>query len=111
MFSQRSVREIPSNIHFCDTDQLYHSKNRLHMIRLVLDYLQAKFMELFYSYKEISVDECMISFKGQISWIQRMPQKPVKVGFKVFVLADSQTGYCWTLDIYVGKANDQQETF
>ena len=35
--------------------------------------------------------------------------KPVKVGIKLFVVADSHTGYCWDFQIYVGKAAGTNE--
>ena len=51
----------------------------------------------------------MIPFKGHLSWIQKMPQKPVKVGIKVFVLAEASTGYCWNFSVYVGKNQSQND--
>ena len=36
-----------------------------------------------------------------------MPQKHVKVGLKVFVVAESSTGYCLNFEIYTGKKSDQ----
>lgn len=49
--------------------------------------------------RDISIDESVIPFKGHLSWIQRMPQKPVKVGIKAFVVAEASTGYCWNFQI------------
>lgn len=37
---------------------------------------------------------------------QYMPQKPVKRGYKVWVRADSTTGYMYQFKIYTGKASD-----
>ena len=30
----------------------------------------------------------------------------MKVGIKVFVLAEASTGYCWNFDVYTGKAGN-----
>ena len=38
-----------------------------------------------------------------------MPQKPVKRGFKIWMLADSDTGYIIKFSIYEGKTNNQVE--
>jgi hypothetical protein len=32
-----------------------------------------------------------------------MPQKPNKYDMKLFILADSQTGYIWNFDMYLRK--------
>ena len=37
---------------------------------------------------------------------QYMPKKPVKRGFKVWVRADSVTGYFCDFNVYVGKPSD-----
>jgi hypothetical protein len=51
----------------------------------------------------LAVDETMIKFRGQSSVKQYMPMKPVKLGFKMWVLACSFTGYCLALSLYEGK--------
>ena len=47
---------------------------------------------------------------GRSSMKQFMPMKPVKRGFKVWVRADSVTGYFCDLDIYIGKPSDGTTT-
>ena len=39
-----------------------------------------------------------------------MPMKPIKHGIKVWVLADSVSGYFSRLEVYSGKQNDRVET-
>nr|CAH7727890.1 unnamed protein product [Callosobruchus chinensis] len=50
----------------------------------------------------------MIKFKGRSSLKQFMPKKPVKWGYKVWSLADSE-GYLYNFDIYTGKTKDYVE--
>ena len=85
--------------------------DRLYAVRPIIEHLQVKFKEVFYPNRDISVDESMIPFKGFLAWVQRMPRKPVKVGIKLFVVADAHTSYCWDFHIYVGKAagNDEDD--
>ena len=114
IFSRKRFKEIQRHVHFVDPSlrrpQIGEPEyDRLFMIRPVLDHLQAKFKELYVLDRNISVDESMIPFKGQLSWIQRMPQKPVKVGIKVFVLAEASTGYCWNFSVDVGKNQSQND--
>ncbi|CAG5035758.1 unnamed protein product [Parnassius apollo] len=50
-----------------------------------------------------SIDEAMIRFKGVSSLKQYMPAKPIEREFKVWVHADSSTGYVYEFQIYTGK--------
>jgi hypothetical protein len=45
--------------------------------------------------REISIDEAMIGYKGTKAKLRRvfMPLKPTRVGFKIYALAESSTGY------------------
>ena len=45
----------------------------------------------------------MIKFNGRISFMQYMPMKPIKRGFKFFSLCDSESRYCMRLRIYSGS--------
>ena len=38
------------------------------------------------------MDESMIAFKGRLSFIQYLPNKPHKWGMKAYVLTDSVSG-------------------
>ena len=54
-------------------------------------------------YQHIAVDEAMVPFKGRLAIKQYMKEKPCKFGVKLWVCADSQTGYCFALEVYTGK--------
>ena len=45
----------------------------------------------------------MVPWRGRIKWKQYCPDKPVKFGFKVFVLCDAETNYIYNIDVYTGK--------
>ncbi len=45
----------------------------------------------------------MIKFQGRSSLKQYLPNKPVKRGIKVWVLADSQNGYFYNMQVYTGR--------
>ena len=53
-----------------------------------------------------TIDEAMIPYKGRLRFKQYMKDKPTKWGTKVFVLADSPTGYVKRLQVYTGKGLD-----
>lgn len=79
--------------------------DKLHKIRPLLTSLNYKFQSHCVSSSSQSIDEVMIIFKGSSTIKQYMPMKPVKRGFKVWVHADSETGYVYQFDLYTGKAD------
>lgn len=79
--------------------------DKLYKVRPFLDYLKNNFQACLQPHENIAIDESMIKFKGRSSLKQYMPKKPVKRGYKVWMLAD-ETGYCWNFEIYTGKTGD-----
>ena len=68
-------------------------------IRPFLITLQQNFPHLFAPGAALSVDEVMIKYNGRLRWKQYMP---VKLGVKLWVLCDANTGYCLALDVFTG---------
>lgn len=60
-------------------------------------------MKLWQPHEQISIDERMVANKGRYSFRQYIKDKPTKWGMKIWVLADSITGYTWNFDVYLGK--------
>jgi hypothetical protein len=50
----------------------------------------------------------MIKFKGRSSFKQYIKEKPIKQGYKVWVLADASTGYVYNFEVYSGKSVKRQ---
>ena len=51
----------------------------------------------------VSIDEAMIPFRGQIHFRVYNKDKPHKYGMKAYELCDSSNGYCSQFELYVGK--------
>ena len=77
--------------------------DKLHRIRPVVDRVVKNFMAAYTPQRNLAIDESIIAFKGRLSWIQYMPNKPHKWGMKAWVLADSSNGYVWNWELYTGK--------
>ncbi len=72
--------------------------------------LKRNFQENFILRTNVCIDESMIKFKGRSSLKQYMPSKPIKLGYRVWCLADSSIEYLYNFDIYCSKEEDRQET-
>ena len=77
--------------------------DRLRKVRPLLTKMNNLFQKNAVSTYSQSIDEAMILFKGRSSLRQYMPLKPTKRGYKVWVRADSKSGYVYQFDIYTGR--------
>ena len=85
-------------------------RDRLHLIRPIIDSVNRKCLKAYKPHKEVTVDEAMIAFRGRLSFRQYLPAKPTKYGIKVWVRADSNNGFVNEFQIYIGKpAGAQRE--
>ena len=111
--SRDRFRDISRYLHFVDNDTLLprgtDGHDRLGKVRPVIDHLAAKFAGLYRPHREVSVDEAMIKFQGRSSLKQYLPMKPIKRGFKVWVMADSSNGYFSRFEVYTGKTGGSVE--
>ncbi|XP_026735864.1 piggyBac transposable element-derived protein 4-like [Trichoplusia ni] len=109
----KRFQHIMKHLHLNDNSQMpardSDDYDKLYKIRPLLEKLNEKCQESAITTNSQSIDECMIKFKGRSSLKQYMPMKPVKRGYKVWVRADSSTGYVYMFRIYTGKT-DTTET-
>ena len=76
-------------------------------VRSMIDRANDKFASIYKPKQHISVDEAMIQFNGRHSAKQYVRGKPIQWGFKVWVCAESSSGYALQVEIYQGKVRDQ----
>ena len=70
----------------------------------MIDRLNERSIELYKPGQHLSVDEAMIAFDGRHSSKQYLLSKPHPYGFKVWVFAESVSGYALQVEVYTGKA-------
>lgn len=63
----------------------------------------------FQPYKNICVDKRIAASRATTSMKQYAKNKPAKWGFKLFVLADSSTGYTWNFFVHTGKTGSSKD--
>ena len=76
----------------------------LYKLQPLIDMCHHNFLAHYVPAKEMSIDEAMVKYKGRIFFRQYMPKKPTKWGIKVWMIAESKTGYVSNFDVYLGKA-------
>ena len=65
--------------------------DKLHKIKPLLELLFPNFERACNLHKNISIDECMIPWRGRLSFRQFIASKPIRFGIKVRVLKDSES--------------------
>ncbi|CAF1640301.1 unnamed protein product, partial [Didymodactylos carnosus] len=109
---RNSFKRILGNIHLVDNSNAEKQKelapNKLYKVSHCLKLLKQNFQTHFDLGEKLTIDEMMIKFKGRSSLKQYIKQKPIKRGYKVWILADTSTGYVYNFDIYSGKSIERQ---
>ena len=77
--------------------------DKLHKIKPLLELLFPNFERAYNLHKNISIDECMIPWRGRLSFRQFIASKPIRFGIKVCVLADSESKYIYRQQLYIGR--------
>ena len=75
----------------------------------VLDHFNKHFRDAREPSQYQSIDEHMIKFKGHTAMKQYIKNKPIKWRFKLWCRCDSETGYLYQFDLYVGKKTNPEK--
>ncbi|CAG5053316.1 unnamed protein product [Parnassius apollo] len=107
----KRFKKILENLHLNNNEQTPQRAttnfDKLFKVRPILDLLNIACQREAKTTSSQSIDESMIRFKGRSTLKQYMSFKPIKRGYKVWVRADSKTGYVYEFSIYTGKREDQ----
>ena len=82
-------------------------RTRIQRASNFLEYINSRFSDYFIPGENICVDESVVKFKGKISFITYNPNKPTKWGIRIYVLADSETGYVYSILPYYGSITSE----
>ena len=99
--SRNRFFEIKSFIHTADNQSL--SESRMAKVEPLYDLLNKKIQQFGIVHEDLSIDESIVSYYGRHSCKQFIRAKPIRFGYKLWVLA-SATGLPYKIEIYQGKS-------
>ena len=86
----------------------YHA---LFKVKYALDIMMEGMKKSWTAGKHVTIDESMIRYMGRaISYVQYMPDKPIKHGIKVFALCCAFSAVILAFKVYIGKEDDTDGT-
>lgn len=98
---------IKSHVHLVDNESL-NQEDKGAKVNPFFGLVNEKLIQFGIFSKHLSIDEQMCPYYGKHSAKMFMKNKPVKFGYKFWVLA-SEDGYPYRLNLYLGKDSDREE--
>lgn len=79
--------------------------NPLQKLGAVFTNVITKFRTVIQPSQQLSLDEGMIPWRGNLHFRVYNPDKPNKYGIKAYMVCDSSNGYCFKFELYTGKTH------
>jgi len=98
--SRNRFEDILSVLHLCDNQNL-DSRDPMAKMRPLFAQVNQKCLQYFLNEEHLSIDESMLPYYGRHGSKQRIVGKPIRMGYKMWVLATSE-GYVVQFDPYTG---------
>lgn len=110
MFSRNRFQLILKFFHITNNDMIPNRDDPQYSptgkFQCFVDLFNAKSKQYYTPSQSLSIDESLIGTRGRSIMIQYIPSKAAKFGVKLWVLAESVTGYIVHLNVYKGKRYD-----
>ncbi|XP_014472553.1 PREDICTED: piggyBac transposable element-derived protein 4-like [Dinoponera quadriceps] len=110
VMSRNRFVQIMQSWHFCNNENISHNSHRLAKIQPVVDYLKQKFIDVYKPCQQLSLDECVIPWRGRLSIKTYNPAKITKYGILVRVLCEAVTGYVCNFHVYAADGKKLEDT-
>ncbi|XP_056108147.1 piggyBac transposable element-derived protein 4-like [Rhinichthys klamathensis goyatoka] len=106
-------RALSWNLHLSDPEEdVQNDKkkgtadhDKLFRLKPLMNTIKNACKSFYHPHRDVAVDERMVASKAKTGMTQYMKAKPIKWGFKLFVLADSRNGYTVDFSVYTGKSD------
>lgn len=106
--SRNRYYEIKKYFHLANNEQI-DKQDKMFKVRPLMERLNKNFLQWGIFHKELSIDEAMVKYFGHHSSKQAIRGKPIRFGFKDWMLCSS-TGYCYKFDTYCGAKQDNESS-
>lgn len=104
-FDDSVARRVPRQVGQAQAEDYKRPKDRLEIIRPVLEIFQKNFRDKYHPGENCTVDERMISFRGRCVFKVYNKNKPDPYGLKLFGISDAENFYFLNFDLYSGINN------
>lgn len=109
LMSEEHWQDINSNLYFIDEEVKSDESDPLYKIQPLIKHIISVSQEYYSPEKNLTIDESMIRFRGRSKFKVYMPLKPIRFGFKAYVLAESSSGYMLNWKLHEGKKSTLKE--
>ncbi|GBO06914.1 PiggyBac transposable element-derived protein 4 [Araneus ventricosus] len=110
VMSRNRFLQIMQSWHFCNNNDISPNSHRLVKVQPVIDYFKEKFNNVYKPDQQLSLDECVIPWRGRLSIKTYNPAKITKYGILVRVLSEARTGYVSNFCVYAADGKKLEET-
>ncbi|KAL6419812.1 hypothetical protein ACFW04_011177 [Cataglyphis niger] len=110
VMSRNRFVQIMQSWHFCNNNDISPNSHRLVKVQPVIDYFKEKFNNVYKPDQQLSLDECLIPWRGRLSIKTYNPAKTTKYGILVRVLSEARTGYVSNFCVYAAEEKKLEET-
>ena len=83
--------------------------DKLYRVREFLNIVSTNISREYKLSRDTAIDETMVPHTGRLSFKQCIKNKPTQWGIKLSVLSESQTGYVYKFQVYLGKDGGNPE--
>ena len=71
----------------------------------------SRFHQVYIPHQELSLDEGMVPWRGNLSFRVYNPDKPKKYGIKAYMICDATNGYCSKFKLYTAKSSKEPSEY
>lgn len=108
IFSRDHFIAMKRALNFVD-EQTADKSDALYKVRPLIDHIISISRKLYTPEQFLTIDECMIRFNGRSHMKVYMPLKPIKYGFKAYILSEASSGYIIGWNLHEGGKNKKKK--
>ncbi|KAK2578823.1 hypothetical protein KPH14_002441 [Odynerus spinipes] len=110
VMSRSRFMQILQSWHFGNNEDIPTNSNRLVKVQLVINYFKNRFIDVYKPCQQLSLDECIIPWRGRLSFRTYNPAKIVKYGILVRAVCEAHTGYICNFKVYACQGMKLENT-